>query len=435
MDPTTIAAIAIIAMVILLFLGTNIAMAMFVVGFFGMLALRNFTAAFSLVRTVPFSQALTYNFIVIPMFVLMGQLAFHSGISSSLYTAAERWLSKLRGGLSYATIVACACFAAICGSSAATAATLGVVAYPEMKRFGYSPSLSSGCIAAGGTLGVLIPPSTMFIIYGLVTEQSIGKLFAAGIIPGILLALFYMGSITIRLKINPGDAPERATYSMKERLKSLKGCIGFVILFVAVLGSIFTGFASATEASAFGAFFSLVLMIVNRQFTWKKFFNALIETLNTTAMMLLIILGAMVLGYFLSAARIPQFLDTFISGLNVSKYVIILVLLVIYLIMGMFMDSVAMILITVPIFLPLVQTLGFSPIWFGVFCVMMQEIGMMTPPVGMNVYITKGVLKEVPLQTIFKGAIPFTAAAIVCVVVIIAFPAVATWLPNLLYPH
>ena len=433
MDPITVAVIAVIAMFVLIMLGANIGMVMFIVGFFGLMMLRNFTAAFGLVKSVPFSQAFTYNFIVIPMFVFMGQLAFHSGMSSSLYTAAERWLCRLRGGLSHATIVACAAFAAICGSSAATAATLGVVAYPEMKRFGYSSSLSSGSIAAGGTLGVLIPPSTMFIIYGIISEQSIGRLFAAGVIPGIILALCYMASIAVRLKIRPGDAPERGSYTWKERFNSLKGCVGFLILFVSVLGSIFAGFASAAEASAVGAFVALVLTIVNRRFTWKMLYLTLLETLKTTAMMLLVILGAMVFGYFVASARIPQLLNSFVGNLDVNRYVIIGIIFMIYLILGCLMDSVAMILITVPIFLPILQSLGFSPIWYGVFCVMVQEIGMMTPPVGMNVFVVKGVLKEVPMETIFKGVMPFVAAAIVCVIIVTIFPALGTWLPEVLF--
>jgi tripartite ATP-independent transporter DctM subunit len=413
--------------------GFNIGMVMFLVGFFGFVAIRNFPAAFSLLRTVPFSQAFTYNFVVIPLFVLMGQIAFESEISKALYNAAQRWLSKVRGGLAHATIVACAFFAAICGSSAATAATLGVVAYPEMKRYGYAPALSSGSIASGGTLGVLIPPSTMFIIYGLITEQSIGRLFAAGIIPGIILVGCYVGTIAIWLKRKPGDAPETTSYTWKERFASLKGCISFLILFLAVFGSIFTGFASATEAAAVGAFVSLIIMITNRRFTWKAFYKCLLETLKTTAMMLFIILGAMLFGQFLAATQTPQLLQNFVGGLNVNKYVIVLVILVIYLFLGCIMDSVAMILITVPIFLPIMQNLGFSPIWYGVFCVLIQEIGMITPPVGLNAFITAGVLKDVSLQTVFKGCAPFVVGAIVCVVIIIAFPVLATWLPSLMY--
>ena len=433
MSLTAIAVIGVIAMITLILLGVHIGAAMFIVGFFGFAAAVNFQAAFSLLRTVPFSQAFTYSFVVIPLFVFMGQLAFRSGVSSSLYVAAERWLSKVRGGLSIATIAACACFAAICGSSTATAATMGVVAYPEMKKFGYTPALSSGAIAAGGTLGILIPPSTMFIIYGIIAEQSIGRLFAAGVVPGVILALCYVAAIIVWLRAKPEAAPGSHSYTWKERFSSLKGCIGFVILFISVLGSIFTGIASATEAAAVGAFVSLILMIVNKQFTWKKLYAALLETLNTTAMMLLIIFGAMVFGYFLSVTRLPQMLNTFITGLNVHRYVIVAIMFVIYFGLGCIMDNVAMILITVPIFLPVVVGLGFSPIWFGVFCILVQQIGMMTPPVGMNVYITSGVLKEVPMQTIFKGVMPFVIGAVVCSIIVAAFPVLSTWLPGVLY--
>lgn len=433
MSFTMIALIAVIVLIVMIVMGFNIGMVMFIVGFFGFAALRNYPVAFSMLRTVPFSQAFTYNFVVIPLFVLMGQLAFKSGVSESLYGAAQRWLGGIKGGLAHATIVACAAFAAICGSSGATAATLGVVAYPEMKRYGYAPALSSGAISAGGTLGVLIPPSTMFIIYGLISEQSIGRLFAAGIIPGIILAACYMASIGIWIKVNPSVAPEKQSYTFKERISSLKGCIGFLILFLAVFVSIFTGFASATEAAAVGAFVSLIIMIINRRFTWKVFYECLLETLNTTAMMLFIILGAMVFGYFLAATQLPQVLQDFVGGLNVNKYIIVLVIFIIYLFMGCIMDSVAMILITVPIFMPIMESLGFSPIWFGVFCVLVQQIGMITPPVGLNVFITAGVLKEVNLQTIFKGCVPFVIGACVCVFFVVVFPTLATWLPGILY--
>jgi tripartite ATP-independent transporter DctM subunit len=430
---TTIAVIGIIVMIVLILMGVNVSMALFIVGFFGFAAVVNFNAAFGMLRTVPFSQALTYSFVVIPLFILMGQFAFLSGMSTSLYSAAERWLSSVRGGLALATIAACAAFSAICGSSGATAATMGVVAYPEMKRFGYAPSLSSGSIAAGGTLGVLIPPSTMFIIYGIISGESIGRLFAAGVIPGLILMLCYMAAIVVLMRVKPEYAPDRKTYSWKERFVSLKGCIGFVVLFICVLGSIFTGIASATEAAAFGAFLALVLMIVNGQFTLKKFYQALIETLKTTAMMLLIILGAMVFGYFLSATRLPQLLNTMILDMHTSKYVVIFVIFLIYLVLGCIMDAVAMILITVPIFLPIVVSLGFSPIWFGVFCVLMQEVSMMTPPLGMNVFITKGILKEVSLETVYKGVTPFVIGAVICVFIICALPTLSLWLPGILY--
>lgn len=433
MNLTLLAVLGVIVMIILIFSGVNIGMAMFIVGFVGCGIALNFTAAFGLLKTVPFSNAFNYSFSVVPLFILMGNLAFRSGISSGLYDAAEKWLGGVRGGLAMATVAACAAFAAICGSSGATSATMGVVAYPEMKKYGYSQELTAGSITAGGTLGILIPPSTAFIIYGITAEQSIGRLFAGGILSGIVLALCYIGAILIVTKRNPALAPAAKKYPMSEKLKSLKGCIGMVILFLIVIVGMFAGFFSATEAAAVGAFFSLVLMFVNRRFSFKAFFDALVESMVTTAMALFIVVSAMIFGYFIAITRLPAAISSFINGLDVNKYVIVFIILAIYIVLGCIMDGLAMLLITVPIFLPVMEGLGFDAIWFGVFLVMVQEMGMMTPPIGMNVYIVAGTLKEVPLQKIFKGIVPFLVAAVVAVMIVIFVPQLATWLPGVLY--
>ena len=310
---------------------------------------------------------------------------------------------------------------------------MGVVAYPEMKKHGYSSALIAGSICAGGTLGILIPPSTAFIIYAIVAEQSIGRLFAAGILPSVVLTICYIMSVFITTRINPKTAPCGRSYKMKEKLVSLKGCIGIVVLLVAVLGGMFAGFYSPTEAAAVGAFLALLFMAINRKFSLKVFYKCVMDTIATTAMALFIVVSAMVFGYFISITGLPKALSGFINDLHVNKFVIIGAILVVYVVLGSVLDGLAMLLITAPIFLPIILDLGFSAIWFGVFVVMIQEIGLMTPPIGLNVFIVGGVLKEVPLQTIFRGIVPFVLAALVAIVIVIAFPSLATWLPGVFY--
>jgi len=433
MNLVLIAILGIVLLVVLILWGVNIGMSMIITGFVGIWVAKGFDAAMGIIRTVPFNSGFSYTFTVIPLFVLMGELAFRSGISSSLYDTAEKWLASVPGGHAHATVAACAFFAAICGSNPATVATMGVVAYPEMKRFNYKDTLASGVITAGGTLGILIPPSTMMIVYGVVAEQSVGRLFAAGIVPGVLLALCYMGCVVIWVLHDPSAAPRGKKYSLKDKLISLKGMIGLIVLFVAVIGSIFTGFASATEAAAIGSFIALIIMIINRRFTWKALKASLIGTINTSAMTLFLVIGASVFGYFLTLTRVPQMLQEAVMSMNVNKFVLMTIIFLIYLFMGCIMDGLAMLMITVPIFMPVILDMGFDPIWFGVFIILVQNIGMMTPPVGLNVYITAGTLKEIPMQRIFKGAVPFVIAAIVCVAFVVVIPQLCTWLPDLIY--
>lgn len=433
MSSLVIALIFLVIMVAMILLGVNIGLAMFLVGGIGIAVIRTPTAAFSVMKTVPFAQSLTYNFTVIPLFTLMGELIFAGGVSSALYGAAEKWVGRVNGGLSYATIIACSFFAAICGSNIATTATMGVVAYPEMKKYHYKDTLISGCITAGGTLGVLIPPSSLFIIYGIVAEQSIGRLFAAGILPGVILALCYIGAISIWCLLDRDLAPKSQKYSLKEKLKSLPGVIPVVILFVIVLGSIFTGFTSATEAAAIGAFAALIIMIINKKFSFKVFMRCLLNSAKTSGMTLWCIIGAYVFGNFMSVARLPQLLESWFDTLHVPGFAVVMIMFVIYLVMGCLMDCIPMILITVPIFMPILNSYGYDPIWFGVFCVIVNQIGMMTPPVGVNAYVTCGILKEVSMGDVFRGCLPFVAGAAVCVIIITLIPSLCTIVPNLIY--
>lgn len=432
LSPLTIAAIAIVVLLILLVLGMNIGICMMAVGFFGYWAIRGFSPALIVFQKIPFTQASTYSFVVIPLFVLMGQLCYYSGMSKDLYNMFQKLLGNIKGGLAMATVAACACFSAICGSTAATAATMGVVALPEMKEHGYEDGLSCGSIAAGGTLGILIPPSTGFIIYGIVAGESIGALFAAGIIPGVILALCYIAAIAVTVKIHPDRAPGRVKSSAKEKISSLKGGLAMVILFVVVIGGMFANLFTANQAAALGVILALVYLIARGKFTLKVFMACMKDTLKTSGMIFLILIGAYVFGAFLTVSTLPTWLASFITGLNVNKYLILIVIIIIYAIMGCFMDSLAMVMLTVPIFLPIMTSLGFNSIWYGVVMIMVMEMGLITPPVGMNVYIVSGVAKDVPLSTIFRGVAPMVVGMFVAVLIVCAFPQVALFLPNLL---
>jgi tripartite ATP-independent transporter DctM subunit len=428
---TAIAVIGIVILLVLLVAGMNIGAAMMAVGFFGVWYFRGFGPAMNVFKTVPFTQATTYSFAVIPLFVLMGQFAYMSGISADLFDFANKWLGGLKGGLAMATVAACAAFSAICGSTAATAATMGVVALPEMRKYNYDDGLACGSIAAGGTLGILIPPSTGFIIYGIVAGQSVGKLFAAGIVPGIILAICYIIAISITVHIKPELAPLGEKFTWKEKIISIKGALGMVILFAIVIGGIFSGLLSANEASCVGAFVGLLFMAFKRQLNWKNFVECLRDTLKTTGMVLFILIGAYVFGQFLAFSRLPQTLADWVTGLDVSRYVVLLVVIIMYVILGMFMDSLAMVMLTVPIFKPIFEALGFDMIWYGVVMIMVMECGLITPPVGMNVYIVSGVAKDVPLMKIFKGVAPMVVGMWVAILIICAFPQLALWLPGI----
>ena len=427
-----IAIVGVIVLLVLLVLGMNIGVTMMCIGFFGYLAVKGFTPALALFKNIPFTQATTYSFTVIPLFVLMGNLSFYSGMSGDLYDCAHKLLGGLRGGLACATVAACACFAAICGSTAATAATMGVVALPEMRKNGYDDGLSCGSIAAGGTLGILIPPSTGFIIYGIVSGTSIGALFAAGILPGVLLALCYIAAIVIVCKMHPERAPGKLHFTVKEKLISLKGAVAMVVLFLIVIGGIFLGWFTANEAAAIGALVALIYLIARRKFTWKIFMSCLRDTVKTSGMIFLILIGAYVFGSFLTVTQLPGTLAKFVEGLNVSRYVILLVIIIIYAVMGCLMDSLAMVMLTVPIFLPIMLDLGFNDIWYGVLMIMVMEMGLITPPVGMNVYIVAGVAKDVPLQKIFRGVAPMVIAMFVAVFIVCAWQDLSLILPRAL---
>jgi C4-dicarboxylate transporter DctM subunit len=430
MSPVTIGLIGIGCMFLMMALRVPIAFSMASVGFVGFIYLSSMKSALSIMAIEPFSTSASYALSTLPMFVLMGQVAFHAGISERLYDTAYKWLGNLPGGLAMATVGACAGFAAICGSTLATAATMGTVALPEMKRHKYASSLSTGCIAAGGTLGILIPPSGIMIIYGVLTEQSISQLFIAGIIPGIILALLFMITIYIRVKFSPEMGPPAPPVSMKEKITSLGGTGPVLALFLLVMGGLYGGIFTANEAAGIGAAGAIVIGVSRRKLPWVNFTAALTETMRTTAMILIIIISAHILMRFLSLTTLPDYLSEFVGGLNVPPVTVIIVIFAIYIVLGCIMDSMAMLLITIPIFFPLILTLGYDPVWFGVFLVIVMELAAITPPIGINVYVIHGVAKDVPMSTIFKGIVPFIFPMIICAVILILYPQTALFLPG-----
>ena len=431
MDPFLIGVIGIVILIILLFSRMPIGVGMAIVGFFGFAAVVGFEPALGVLRTVPYTTFSEHSLSVIPLFLLMGAFAFQSGMSEDLFNAVYKWLGHFRGGVAMATIVACACFAAISGSSLATAATLGAIALPEMKRYKYDDGLATGAVAAGGSVGILIPPSVILIIYGIITEQSIGKLFLAGIIPGIMEAVFYIFTIGYLTYFKPHHGPRGPKTTFREKMGSLKNAWEVALLFVVVIGGIYKGIFTPTEAAGIGAFGTFIFALLRRRLNWNNFKSSLVSTVETTGMLFLIVLGAMIFGYFLSVTRLPMEFAAIVSDLPVNRYVVLTMILIITLMLGCIMDSMAIVLLTVPVFFPLIQQLDFDPIWFGILVVRVTEMGLITPPVGLNVFIIKGI-SGVPIGTIFRGVIPHLIADLLQVIVLVMFPQFSLWLPSLM---
>ena len=432
MSLSTIGIIGIIVLVILLYSKMPVGFAMGFLGLIGFSYVVNFDAGLNLLARDVWDVFSSYNLTVIPLFVFMGQIAFHAGISRRLYDSAYVLLGHRRGGLAMTTVGACAAFSAICGSTNATAATMATVALPEMKRYGYDMGLATGTVAAAGSLGILIPPSVIFIVYGILTEQSIGKLFAAGILPGILLCFLFLLTIHLRVMKNPSLAPPGPKSSVREKFRSFAGILETLLLFALVMGGIFFGLFTPTEAAAVGAFMTLLIAIIRRQLYWKGFIQSLADTTKISCMIMVIVTGAVIFGHFMAITRIPYLLADYVSSLPLPPHAIIGVIILVYLVGGCFMDALAMIMLTIPIFFPVVQTLGFDPIWFGVVIVLITEMGVITPPVGINVYVVYGVARDVPLEKIFRGVFPMLISLLVCNLLIILFPQIALWLPSLM---
>jgi C4-dicarboxylate transporter DctM subunit len=432
MTPTEAGIYGFIVLVALMFLKIPVGFVMALVGLLGFAFLVSWEAALNLMAQ-DFSAVFgSYNLTVIPLFVLMGQLAHHSGMSSRLFHAAYRFFGNLPGGLAVATIGACAGFSAICGSTSATAATMAAVALPEMKKYNYDPALATGVVAAGGSLGILIPPSTIFIVYGIMTEQSVGKLFLAGVMPGILMTILFIVTVFIWTWNRPDLALPGAHFTLREKIASLAGVVETLILFVAVMGGLFIGVFTPTEAAAIGAFGTLLIAVAGRHLSWKGFAQSLVETTRVSCMIFVIVAGATVFGHFLAVTRIPFDVGNWVMGLQMSPWAVMGLIILVYLLLGCLMDSLAMIMLTIPIFFPVITALGYDPIWFGVIIVLVTGMGVITPPVGINVYVVAGVARDVPLHVIFRGAIRLLAAQVVTAALLILFPQIALWLPAMM---
>ena len=430
MDPIIVGTVGILLMLVLLLMRMNIGFAMGIVGFAGFILLTSFGAGISMIGMAAYKTAASYTLTVIPLFILMGLFSNSSRMGYDLYQTVYRWIGFLPGGLAMATVLACAGFAAISGSSLATAAIMGMVALPEMKRFNYDSALATGCVAAGGTLGILIPPSTIMIIYGILTEQPIGTLFIAGILPGILLTVLFLATIYFLTKRNPLLAPAGPHFPWKERFVSLKNTGSVLFLFVVVIGGLYTGWFSPTEAAGVGAFGALVITAIKRRLNRKNLFSVLYETALTTAMVFTILIGANILGYFMTVSQIPERLSNLIVSLGLSKYAVMSIICVIYIILGCLMEGMAIMVLTLPVVFPLVIKMGFDPIWFGVMVTLFIEMGLITPPVGVNVFVISGIAKDVPMYTIFRGIVPFFIAMVICMIILIIFPQIALFLPQ-----
>lgn len=424
-----VAVIGFVSLFVMMLLRVPVGMAMGLVGVTGFGYLTGMEPALKLVAQTVMRTVTDYSFGVIPMFLLMGAFVSVSGISRELFRAANTFVGHWKGGLGIATIGACGGFAAISGSSVATAATFSAVAYPEMRRFGYPQSFSTGVIAVGGTLGAMLPPSTVLVVYGIITQQDIGKLFIAGVVPGLLAITMHMITIAIIGAVRPGFLPAGPRSSWNDRVLALRDVWSPLALFFFVIGGLYGGFFIPTEAGAVGAVGAFIIGIMRRKLSRDGILEALLQATRTTAAVFTVLIGALCFGYFLTITQTPQHVTEFLTGLGIGRYGVLALILLMYLVLGCLMDAMAMIILTVPIVFPVVTSLGFDPIWFGIIIVMTVELGLIHPPVGMNVFVIKSVIKDVSMSTIFAGVLPFVATDLVRLVLLIAFPVIATWLP------
>ncbi len=409
-----------------------LAFAMGAVGIVGIGLTRGWAPALASTAQVVYETGFAYTLSVIPLFILMGNFVARAGLAHELFEAAYAFIGHVRGGLAHATIAACAGFGAICGSSIATAATMSKVAYPSMKKMGYSDSLATGVMAAGGTLGIMIPPSTIMVIYGIITETNIGKLFAAGVIPGLLTAALLMGAVSVMTMRDPEHAPPGQRSTWPQRWRALRGIWGVVLLVIVVLGGIYGGIFTATEGAGFGAAGAFLFALARGRLTWAVLSQVLVESARTTAMLFTLLIAATIFANFVNFTTMPGDLKEWITHLGLSPIMIITAMMLIYVVLGTVMEELTMVLLTIPLFFPIVTSLGFDPVWFGVLIVMIVQIGLISPPVGMNLFVINTLLPGVGLGQIFRGCWPFVLVMIVMLGVLIVFPQLSLWLPSLM---
>lgn len=431
MSGEMIGVLGIVLLIGLIMFKVPISISLASVGFFGTWIVTNYDVALGLLDIIPYERAANYTVSVIPLFVLMGLIASATGISGDLFKSTNAWLGRLPGGLAVATIGACAGFAAVSGSSMASAAAMGTVAIPEMDKYHYDRSFSSGAVAAGASLGILIPPSLAFILYAIITEESVGLLFISGIFPGILLAFLMMSTVYIKAVRNPKLAPRGEKTSMSEKLKSLVGVLPMLFLFILVMGGIYMGVFTPTEAGGVGAAGSIIISIMYKKFSIKRLIKSLEDTLMSSVNLLFLLVGAYIFMRFLALTKLPYGIAQFTAGLTLNRYLILAGVIGVYIILGMFLDIITAVVLTLPMIYPTILNLGFDPIWFGVITVVVLEIGHITPPVAMNAYVLADAT-TVPIETIFKGIWPFVLSMVICIVILICFPQIALFLPNMM---
>jgi C4-dicarboxylate transporter, DctM subunit len=430
MSNDVIAAGGFVVLFLLLLLRVPIGVAMGIVGIGGFGMLSAWTPALNLLSLSPIRTVTDYSLGLVPMFILMGAVASASGMSAELYRAANAFLGHRRGGLAMATITACGGFSAICGSSVATAATMAKVALPEMRKYGYPDTLATGAVAGGGTLGVLIPPSIVLAIYGVMTEQDIGRLFIAGLVPGLLALAMYLVTVRIYVAMAGSGIPAQPRAGWGERLEALRGVWAILLLFVFVIGGIYGGIFTPSEAAGMGAAGAIIISVARRRMGWRRLYQCLLESIQVTAGIFMILIGAILFGYFLTITQTPQKVTNFLLSLELGAYPTLLLILLFMVLLGCILDAMAMIILMIPILFPVVLALGFDPIWFGVIIVMTVELGLITPPIGMNVFVINTLARDVSLPTIYRGVMPFVATDVVRLGLLIAFPWVVMWLPN-----
>jgi len=425
MAPELLAGLIMGLLFLMLLIGMHVGLAMVLAGTLGIALIIPPAAALSLLGQTVLETTLNFELSIIPLFVLMGYFTATSGLSRDLYSAFNAWLGHLRGGLAMATIAACGAFGAISGSSIATAATMTEVALPEMRRFGYAPSLSTGVIAAGGTIGILIPPSVIMVLYGVMTETSIVDLFVAGVVPGLMMVLLFLATVFVIATLRPEHAPRGERKSFSERLTASRSVFGTLLLFLLVIGGLYLGVFTPTEAGGIGAFGAWVIALLMRRMSWAGFVGALLDTVRTTVMIFTILIGALVLKNFMAFANVPGLVEAMLRAMDLSALGTMIVIILVYIVLGALLDTMAMILLTIPIFFPIVTGLGYDPVWFGILLVVLVEMALITPPMGMNVFIIRGMTRDASLAEIFRGVLPYVFAQAVLLLLLIAFPGIA----------
>jgi C4-dicarboxylate transporter DctM subunit len=431
MNEVTIGIVGLAAILLLFLTGIELGFAMAIIGFLGFGYIVSYSAAANLMAKDIFDVFSSYGFTVIPLFVLMGQVAFNAGIARRLFNASYKFIGHIPGGMAMATVAGATAFKAICGSSPATAATFAVVAVPEMDRYGYSKKLSTGIVAVVGTLGILIPPSVTLIVFGIITEQSIGKLFLAGLVPGLMIAFFFICIIYVWCRIDPALGPKGEKSTWKERLIALPEVVWVLVIFIFMVGGLMQGLFTPTEAGSVGTFFVLILSFVKRDINLKGYIKSVAESLRTACMVLMLIAGSAVLGHFLAVTKIPMISADWVASLTLNRYIIMIIISIIYLIGGSFIDDLAFMILATPIFYPCIIKLGFDPIWFGMIIAITVMVGVVIPPVAINVFVVNKITK-VPFGVIYGGVYPFLISLVVCAALLFIFPQLALWLPNLL---